>query len=152
MKYRPEHTPSSSGDRMSSDTADSSNTLGEMFWGVENSQTINQISRLNQIFNHVADFKRRCPTVEKGTNLMSVQSMTCCLQVTMSCTASAADVLCLTQSIDNAVAMVTAMIACYQFSETVCSQRPAGAHFPFPPLSTSKAPCNAEAPGTIFLC
>lgn len=101
--------------------------------GVENSQPINQISRLNQIFNHVADFKRRCPTVEKGTNLMSVQSMTCCLQVTMSCTASAADVLCLTQSIDNAVAMVTAMIACYQFSETVCSQRPAGAHFPFPP-------------------
>lgn len=71
--------------------------------------------------------------MENGTNLMSVQSMTCCLQVTMSCTASAADVLRLTQSIDNAVAMVTAMTACYQFSETVCSQRPAGAHFPFPP-------------------
>lgn len=88
--------------------------------GWKTAKPINQISRPNQIFNHVADFKRRCPTVENGTNLMSAQSMTCCLQVTMSCTASAADVLCLTQSIDNGVAMVTLMIACYRFSETVC--------------------------------
>lgn len=32
VKYRPEHTPSSSGDRVSSETADSSSTLEEIFW------------------------------------------------------------------------------------------------------------------------
>lgn len=31
VKYRPEHTPSSSGDRVSSETADSSSTLEEIF-------------------------------------------------------------------------------------------------------------------------
>lgn len=118
---------------------------------VENSQPINQISRLNQIFNHVADFKRRCPTVENGTNLMSVQSMTCCLQVTGSRTTSADYFLCFTQSIDTAVAMVTMMIACYRFNETVCSQRPTGAHFYAPPLPKKKNFKGIEASGIIFL-
>lgn len=41
----------------------------------------------NQIINHRADFKRRCPTVGNGTNLMTIQSMTCwLLQLRASCT------------------------------------------------------------------
>lgn len=52
VKWRPEHTPSSSGDRMSSDTADSSSTLGEMFCGERINHLINLLALLiNQMIS-----------------------------------------------------------------------------------------------------
>lgn len=68
---------------------------------------------------------------------MTIQSMTCCLQVSV-LYQSATEVLCLTQPIDNSITIVTVINVCYQFSETVCSHAPTGAHLPFPPFQLQR--------------
>lgn len=107
------------------------------------------MSRLNQIINnHKPDFKRRCPTVENGTTLMTIQSMTCWLQVTLSCTT---ELLCLTQPINNSITIVT-VINVYQFSKTFCSRFPQEHRIClFPPFNFKRQCIIQRYRGTTFL-
>lgn len=98
----------------------------------------------------MADFKRRCPTVENGTNLMTppindLLSAGCCVLYQ-----STTEVLCFTEHINNSITMVTVINVCYQFSETVCSHVPIGAHLPFPSFSFKATVLHSGAGGPYF--
>lgn len=132
---------------MSSETADSSSTLGEMFWG-EKQSPHQSISHLNQTINYTADFKSRCPTMGNGANLMTIQSMTCWLvQDTLTCKVPLRSCL---WHINNSITIVTVVNVCHHFSWTVCSHDPTG-HVHFPSFQLLRHCIILWYQGTIFL-